>query len=809
MVLAGACGDDPQLAHQATLRTTSYGISHISAEGLEGLGFGQGYVVARDHGCTLAEQIIKVRGERARYLGPGERDRHLDSDFGYRALHVYDQARVGFAALSADAQALYRGFAAGYNHFLAGSRAALPCADVGWLVPIDALDLLAFSLDLTRLGAGAAYASQIGAAVRPSAAQAPVDNVAALLPPGLTGSLASNGWALGAERSESGRGALLASPHLPWEGERRLHEVHLTVTGAGGFDVYGAGYLGVPLVQLGFNASLAWTFTASSAARFTLYRLALRGDDSYLTDGVARALTAETFEVEVRRDAGLSPERRTLHRSHHGPIVRWDLAAGRAYALRDATDDDPLLLDQLLGLARSARTAELLTSLSRLQALPFMAVLAADREGNTLFVDAAQVPNLSDEALRAYQLARGQDAETIALSRAGVVLLDGSTSRDEWARAADLARQPGLIPLSHAPQQTRRDFLFHANQAPWLQNPAQPLGGFSPLYGLDRGPLSPRARMNAVLLTETGPNAAGGPEGKWSLEELTRAALGNRGLMAEVLLRDLLPRCLAARLKGPIDYEEGGQPRREDIAQACQALALWDGRAELDAPGAVVFREWLAAMLSAGASLTGVSATSSLFQTAFDPQKPVETPKGLPPAPAQGADPALVALARASALLRGRGLDPGAATLAQLQFTCRGLPCQGTTRLSLHGGQEAEGTLHTVSYDPEGGASSVLPRLMKGYQPTLGTALWDAGYPVNRGSSLVLAVAFEAEGPRAQALLSYGQVDLWQAAGGTGSPGGDGGLDAARLFAAKRYREVLFRAAQIAADPALETLELP
>jgi len=78
---------------------------------------------------------------------------------------------------------------------------------------------------------------------------------------------ASNGWAIGADRSATGGGMLVANPHFPWEGELRFWEVHLTVPGE--LDAYGVQLSGLPGIGIGFNEEYAWTHTVSAGNRFT------------------------------------------------------------------------------------------------------------------------------------------------------------------------------------------------------------------------------------------------------------------------------------------------------------------------------------------------------------------------------------------------------------------------------------------------------------------------------------------------------------------------------------------------------------
>src|SRR5688572_9240522 len=131
--------------YRATVRWTGHGIPHIVADDLGSLAFGQGYAIATLHVCVLADQIVKLRGERARRFGPGENNANIESDFGWLAIDVRDEARRALPRLSADATAMLRGFVAGYNRYLVETRPdALPpdCANADWVQPIDEVDLL-------------------------------------------------------------------------------------------------------------------------------------------------------------------------------------------------------------------------------------------------------------------------------------------------------------------------------------------------------------------------------------------------------------------------------------------------------------------------------------------------------------------------------------------------------------------------------------------------------------------------------------------------------------------------------------------
>src|SRR5262245_40664712 len=100
-VLATACSNaevpnPPVSQYHVTVRRTSYGIPHVKADNLGSLGFGLGHSGAEDFICTLADQIIKVKSERARTFGAGEQDANIDSDLSYLGLGVYALAESEF-----------------------------------------------------------------------------------------------------------------------------------------------------------------------------------------------------------------------------------------------------------------------------------------------------------------------------------------------------------------------------------------------------------------------------------------------------------------------------------------------------------------------------------------------------------------------------------------------------------------------------------------------------------------------------------------------------------------------------------------
>ena len=105
--------------YEADIRWTTHGVAHVRAADWGSLGFGQGWACARDHLPTLADQIVKVRSERALFHGPGRDDGNIASDFGYLALGVVARAEALRDAQPDHARSLIAGYVAGYNAQLA------------------------------------------------------------------------------------------------------------------------------------------------------------------------------------------------------------------------------------------------------------------------------------------------------------------------------------------------------------------------------------------------------------------------------------------------------------------------------------------------------------------------------------------------------------------------------------------------------------------------------------------------------------------------------------------------------------------
>jgi acyl-homoserine-lactone acylase len=59
------------------IRRTAFGVPHIRADDMGGIGYGYGYASAQDNVCEIADRLLSVTGERAKFHGPGENDANI------------------------------------------------------------------------------------------------------------------------------------------------------------------------------------------------------------------------------------------------------------------------------------------------------------------------------------------------------------------------------------------------------------------------------------------------------------------------------------------------------------------------------------------------------------------------------------------------------------------------------------------------------------------------------------------------------------------------------------------------------------
>lgn len=739
-VLAMAAPATARDRFAATIERTTYGIPHITAANWAGLGYGTAYAYAQDNLCLLAEEFVTIAGERSRHFGPansavlgfGEVE-NLASDVFFRATIDLAPLRRGLRRQPAAVRDLLRGYVAGYNRALRDlGPQGVPgeCRGKAWVRPITIDDMLRINEKQMLLASSLALAPAIASAAPPGAAPAVSLRRAPVLPHSGELGLGSNGWAFGAEATGTAAGLVVGNPHFPWNGPSRFYQMHQTIPGV--YDVMGVGLAGTPMVSLGFNRDVAWTHTVTEARHFTLFQLELDPADPtvYRVDGRREAMRRLT--VTVPMPDGTPAVTRTLYATRYGPVISMPSAfmgwtASRAFALRDANRGNQRGAATWIRIGQARSVGEIRDAVSQTLGIPWVNTIAADRAGNALHADITAVPNVSAAKIAAC----ATPLSPMVASRA--TLLDGSKAVCDWDVAPGTPER-GLMPASDQALYERRDFVANSNDSYWLSNPAAPFRALSPILGAHSTARTLRTRSGLVEIARRLSGADGLPGNRVTLETAQAMVFANRSLAAELTVDPMLALCVG----------------RAEIADACAVLRAWDRRFEVESRGAYLFHEfWRRAR-----ALTGV------WNVPFNPADPVNTPRGF--ATDGRRAPALAAALKAAADdLRTRriALD---ARWGDVQFAVR-----GTERIAVHGGSGANGILNLQE-------SRVVP----------------GGLIPMHGSSYVQIVTFDANGPIADAVLSYSQST---------NPASPHFGDQTRAYSSKTWQRLPFRREQIAA----------
>lgn len=769
--------EDRAPAYQATVIKTEYGIPHITAESWGSLGFGEAYTAAEDHICNMALALVQSRGESAAVFGPGPRNRNLSRDIVVKSLGIPERAGEALAAQEPQIKEWVEGYTAGYNQFVnerAGKFGSW-CNDATWVRPVTATEFMAQYVTLVYTLPRIAGAITAAAPPTPQVEVSATIAALAVAPPlrdTLTDmklrDMGSNAWAIASERSENGKGLLLANPHYPWYGIARFWEKHLTIPGV--YDAYGAGLIGAPGVAIGFNEVVGWSHTVSNSKRTVIYQLTLNPDNprQYRWENNWRELTSVTVSADVKTQEGLSNKQHTVWFSHHGPLMALPGLTDdplTVFAVRDANAENLHTFAQWQAMGSAKSMDEFIEAHRTYNAMPWVNTIAASADGRAVYIDNSNVGALSEEAILTWQntLKAIPKLQYLYLSR-GLVILDGSEQGNEWLETSSPV--PHTEPFERRPLIESNQYVFNANDSYWLSDPDKPAAALSPLYGPTMTPRSVRTRMNIALLRPDSPYGHAGEDGKFSRDEIQTALFSNESLTADMLLPELLAACDATP-------QRSIENTAVNLTQACSVLTAWDRRFNSESRGAVLFREWITQYPADETSLG-----SSLFQQSFNPMEAATTPAGL-----ANTELALDRLARAVLLLEAEGIGLDTA-LGNLQIGHR-----SERQYPIHGGNRHEGIANLQMSTTVGNNPTETP-IFTGSDEFAGdsNSLSKSGYNVVHGSSFIMTLGWNDAGPEAEAILSYSQ------SGDPESPHFD---DQTQLYAEKTWRPVRFKPTDI------------
>lgn len=766
--------------YDVTVVRTRFGIPHINARDFGSLGYGYSYAFAEDNLCTMLDDYVTVRGERARYFG---RDgsysipavpvtaNNVDSDFFWKLLA--DNAAVARfkAGAAPEVQQASRGYVAGFNRYIGELKAGqhpgrhVACAGKPWLQNITEDDMYRRFLRLAVIASGSALTTEIATAQPPlipptasaarGTAQDALNNAAlARLSPDAEPfarlrehRFGSNMYALGKQASATGQPIVFGNPHFPWTGTERLYLAHLTIPGR--LDIMGVGLYGVPLALIGFNDKLAWSHTVSTAYRFTLYQLALNPlkPTQYFYEGQLKDMEAVPLSIQVAEaDGSLSTQTRTLYRTQYGPMLEisaagvpvlgWTTTTG--FTMRDANYENTRLIDQFYRWNLATSLDEFKSLHKSILGTPWVNTVASGPDGRAYYGDVTVVPNVPDAKVAACK--PPITGTLVGALVPGLPLLYGNRAQCQWDTDAD-APAPGIFGPGNLPTLERDDFVHNSNDSYWLTNPAAPITGFARIIGDEGTERSLRTRLGLLQVLRRLDGSDGRPGRTFDLPTLQQTVLSSQIYSAE-LARDAVVADLCA----------GGTQ-----AAACAVLAQWDRADNVDSVGGHLWREFF----------RNAASATALWNTPFDLDDPVNTPRDLNTASPQVRSAFSDSIAAVNAA--GIALDT---PMGQIQHSGVSRRPNGEP-IPVIGGEGFEGAFTIAS------TSGPIGR---------------EGYPVDFGNSYIQTVTWEGSGSsarvRAEGFITYSQST---------DPANPHYRDFTEAYAQKQWLRFPFHADEVAA----------
>ncbi|MGI9276828.1 MAG: penicillin acylase family protein [Endozoicomonas sp.] len=706
------------LGYEATVYRTEGGFPHIEANDFGSLGFGTGYAAAQDNVCFLAKDFLKHQAQLARYLGAGDNDEYLKSDYFYQLLAdtgVYD------GDISPELKGMFAGYAAGYNRFLSNVNTgaeSLPsnCEGEEWVMPISPETINRVHLTSYFL---TNFADIITEAAPPEGlaksaemldfkqiiAQAPV------LDPmiGNPQDKGSNGVAIGSDNTEGANALLFANPHLDWNNESRFYPMHQVIPGV--VNLLGANAISRAHVGFGTNGDVAWTNTVSKSQRFSFYALGLAQPTSYLNpDATSPAESVKPMvqiEVTVKLKNGdqLEDRSHTFYKTDFGFVVeseRMPWTARSAMALRIAGEDDRGMKGGSIAGYKAKTVADLRDANNKYQHNP-VNLIAADKQGSVLYHEGGPVAGLTNDQLTSCGLAPFTLKD----------FLPGCNWKDDVGDAAE----NWLLSPSRQPSVIRTDFVANSNDTYWLANPDTPNNDpdIPLIVGTPGQEQTPRTRSGlSMIKRQLGSNNFG----FFTADQLLYTMMGNEHYVGQVLRDDIVTMCEAT----PSLDVDG---TTVDLSTACQVLKEWDLTADITSVGSHIMREFLTISLQGVRSR--IMPPKFSYQVAYSAADPVNTPRGLTQ---DDANKTLVLTDLAKAVqaveTRGIALD---AELGDIQYLTR-----NGEQIPMHGGRENEGVFNKMS---------------------LGGSTGDYAEVTGSSGSWIMNTALTDDGPEVKALLTY------------------------------------------------------
>ena len=346
-----------QLNHEVTIKRDTWGVPHIFADTLADGAYGLGYAQAEDR----LEQIYSNYREALGRTAEVTNAQAVEDDFQARLARHETVCRLRYPELTGEVRDLCESFQNGVRAYIAEhpeKKLSNALELEPWMIP--------------ALGRHIIFHWPMGGAKRKLGLRPKVSPF-------------SNEWAVRPERTADGGALLLIDPHVGLDGLMRFYEFRLH---AGGHDISGFAPSGSPFIGVGHNAFLGWACTTGGPDTTDIYveKTDASNPVRYRYDGAWREMTSEPVTIAVK---GAAPVKRTIARSHHGPIAMRE--GDKAYAIACPYFDEIDFVTQNFRMMTAHNLAEFDAAAAMCQMME-QNLMYADVEGNIRYLRTGRVP---------------------------------------------------------------------------------------------------------------------------------------------------------------------------------------------------------------------------------------------------------------------------------------------------------------------------------------------------------------------------------------------------------------------------------
>jgi len=367
--------------YDVEIHRDAFGVPHIFGETDADVAFGLAYAQSEDDWDTLQDVIAATRGDLARHRG-------IDAaitDYLVHLLRVWPSTHDGYPKLPPHIRAIAEAYADGANLWAAEN----PDAVWDGIVPLTGEDVIAGFVFKTPLfyGIDNVFKELLAEARAKDISLGPGNALLWTAEP--TYPIGSNAFAVAPSRSADGHTRLLVNSHQPYSGPVAWYEARLK--SREGLDITGGVFPGAPVILHGHNRDLGWANTVNKPDLVDVYVLEMnpQNPNQYKLDGEWRDLDVSTVTIKVKLFGPVQwHAQRQVKFSEHGPVLE---AGHGVYAVRYAGMGETRQLTQYHALNRASTFEEWMAAM-RLQALPSINYVYADKQGNIAYIYNAQMP---------------------------------------------------------------------------------------------------------------------------------------------------------------------------------------------------------------------------------------------------------------------------------------------------------------------------------------------------------------------------------------------------------------------------------